>query len=154
MAAVSTRGPAELAAPRSFSLAERVCVCEQHTRACDGCALSASALVLVLDAVSWCAHTLSFALPHLCLRMPRCPQLPSCTVLQLVAAWTWTVHLCCNDVCDVHPPSPVVLSQVIRERSAGTGAAGMRLLYCPLPADTLKLIQADLRRAGLRASLF
>lgn len=43
---------------------------------------------------------------------------------------------------------------VVRERTAGGGAAGIRLLYSPLPPSTLKSIQAELRKSGLRSSLF
>jgi hypothetical protein len=42
----------------------------------------------------------------------------------------------------------------MRQRSAGVTAAGLRVLYAPLPNDTLRSIQNDLKAAGLRASLF
>ena len=44
--------------------------------------------------------------------------------------------------------------KVVRERSAGVGAAGSRVLYAPLPPETLKSIQTHLKAAGLRSSLF
>jgi hypothetical protein len=44
--------------------------------------------------------------------------------------------------------------KVVRERSAGVNAAGSRVLYAPLPPETLKSIQTHLKAAGLRSSLF
>jgi hypothetical protein len=44
--------------------------------------------------------------------------------------------------------------KVVRERSAGVNAVGSRVLYAPLPPDTLRSIQTHLKASGLRPSLF
>ncbi len=64
----------------------------------------------------------------------------------------------CDDAASRHvsrrPRPPELVDASMWQRSAGVTAAGMRVLYAPLPNDTLRSIQSDLKAAGLRASLF